>query len=61
MVLHQEYSNFIITPWRPQTSLTAVTLNNFHLEEALTIFILMIIPGIGILKWHKELRVNLQI
>ena len=43
-------------PWRPQTSHTAVTLNNFHLQEALTIFILMIIPGIGRLKWHKELR-----
>lgn len=42
-------------PWRPQTSHTAVTLNNFHLQEALTIFILMIIPGIGSLKWHKEL------
>ena len=42
-------------PWRPQISRTAVTLNNFHLQEALTIFILMIIPGIGSLKWHKEL------
>lgn len=43
-------------PSRPQTSHTAVTLNNFHLQEALTIFILMIIPGIRSLKRHKELR-----
>jgi len=43
-------------PWRPQTSHTAVTLNNFHLQEALTILILMIIPGIESLKWHRELR-----
>lgn len=43
-------------PWRLQTPHTAVTLNNFHLQEALTIFILMIIPGIRSLKWHKELR-----
>lgn len=44
--------------WRPQNSQTAVTLNNFHLQEALTIFILMITPGIGSLQWHKEFREN---
>jgi len=43
-------------PWRPLTSHTAVTLNNLHLQEALTIFILTIIPDIGSLKWNKELR-----
>lgn len=44
--------------WRPQNSQTAVTLNNFHLQEALTIFILMITPSIGSLQWHKEFREN---